>query len=100
MGSAMTDVAASEARNASISNLDENRLTDTALSCRPPMNVPGPDRRTPGESTPEPGGRRLGSPRTPGAAAGQLQCLVRRRPLLGGVKGGSGRCVADLPVRC
>src|SRR5262245_42251260 len=56
------------------------RLTDMALSCRPPVNVPSLDRRPPGESTPEPGGRRLGSLAGPEVAAGQLQCLVRQQP--------------------
>ncbi len=37
-------------------------------------------RRPPGESSDQPGGRRLGSLAGPEAAAGQLQCLVRPRP--------------------
>src|SRR5262245_1879086 len=36
-----------------------------ALSCRPPVSVPRNDRRLPGESTPDPGGRPAGNPRTP-----------------------------------
>jgi hypothetical protein len=42
----------------------------------------GTDRRPPGESTPEPGGRRLEHPAGDQAAAGQLQCLVRRQAIL------------------
>jgi hypothetical protein len=42
------------------------------------LKVPGPDRRPPGESTPEPGGRRLERQAGLAVAAGQLQCLVRR----------------------
>ena len=51
-----------------------------ALSCRPPVIVPGSARRTPGESTPDPGGRRLEGRAGRAAAAGQLQRLVRRLP--------------------
>src|SRR5262245_24163202 len=58
--------------------LPECWLTDTALSCRPPVNVARTDRRPPDESTPEPGGRRLEGLAGPGVPAGQLQCLVRR----------------------
>src|SRR5262245_34743839 len=54
-------------------------LTDRALSCRPPVKVPGPDRRPPDESAPEPGGRRLERLAGTRVAAGQLQCLVRPR---------------------
>src|SRR5262245_49798414 len=58
-------------------------LTDTALSCRPPVKVPSPGRRPPDESTPEPGGRQLESPAGSEVAAGQLQCLVRPRVRIG-----------------
>src|SRR5262245_30415011 len=55
------------------------RPTDRALSCRPPVNVPGIARRPPGESTPQPGGGRLEAPAGRAVAARQLQGLVVRR---------------------
>jgi hypothetical protein len=58
-------------------------LPVTALSCRPPVSVPTTDRRPPGESSDQPGGRRLEAA-GPGVAAGQLQCLVR--PLARGLR--------------
>jgi hypothetical protein len=54
-------------------------LTDQALSCRPPVMVPRPIRRAPVESTPNRAAAGWQPRQADQAAAGQLQCLVRRR---------------------
>src|SRR5262245_54283111 len=54
-------------------------LTDRALSCRPPEKLAGPTDGRPACRPSRPGNRRLETPAGPGAAAGQLQCIVRRR---------------------
>jgi hypothetical protein len=56
------------------------RLTDQALSCRPPVKVPRPDRRAPAESTPNRAAAGWTPRQADPAAAGQLQCLVGLRP--------------------
>ena len=58
-------------------------LTDRALSCRPPVSVPGSIRRTPAESTPNRAAAGWKLWQTDPAAAGQLQCLVRQRLSIG-----------------
>jgi hypothetical protein len=47
-----------------------------AFSCRPPVSVPGSDRRTPGEPTPGPGGRPAGKPGRPsgGGRSAAMPC--------------------------
>jgi hypothetical protein len=55
------------------------RLTDQALSCRPPVRVPRPVRRAPAEPTPTRAAAGWKPRQVDQAAAGQLQCLVRRR---------------------
>jgi hypothetical protein len=54
-------------------------LTDQALSCRPPVKVPRPDRRAPAEPTPNRAAAGWSIRQADQAAAGQLQCLVRPR---------------------
>jgi hypothetical protein len=58
-------------------------LTDQALSCRPPVKVPCPDRRAPAESTPNRAAAGWSTRQADQAAAGPLQCLVRRRATTG-----------------
>jgi len=69
-------VAASEKSNSDVCHdLPRCGPTDQALSCRPPVSVPGSNRRAPAESTPN----RAAAGRKPWqvdpVAAGQLQCL-------------------------
>src|SRR5262245_31782140 len=56
-------------------------LTDTALSCRPPVKVPSPGRRPPDESTPEPGGWPAGPAGRPsGGRSAPMPCYAARSP--------------------
>jgi hypothetical protein len=55
------------------------RLTDQALSCRPPVKVPRSDRRAPAEPTPNRAAAGWEARQIDQVAAGQLQCLVRRQ---------------------
>src|SRR5262245_28577081 len=70
-------------RGATACRLTESssRLTDGhGIELPAAREATRPDRRPPGESTPEPGGRRLGNLEDREVAAGQLQCLVRPQP--------------------
>jgi hypothetical protein len=53
------------------------------LSCRPPVKVPRPDRRAPAEPTPNRAAAGWKARQADPVAAGQLQCLVRRRRWVG-----------------
>src|SRR5262245_25704507 len=60
-----------------------SRLTDRALSCRPPVKLAGPTDGRPPCPLPTRAAGGWSARAYPGVAAGQLQCLVRRRPTYG-----------------
>src|SRR5262245_52143381 len=64
-----------------VQEVNSRRLTDQASSCRPPVTLPwSTDGRPPAGEPSQAEWRRRDASSHPGAAAGQLQCLVRRLP--------------------